>query len=152
MKTKQIFLLVITLQALWCMSCTKENTGNSTAINKIDTLTVTPSLKGWELYSWPDGNNWRFSLMVGTNRLKTLDEVTSLESSAVHLITVTGTDTLKAVLLRFPENESILWIGQTWLEHSWGANYGTLQLPGDATVEDISAFCSQHKLVLTVIK
>ncbi len=35
-----------------------------------------PAAKGRELYSWQDEKNqWRFGLVLGTNRLKTVDEV-----------------------------------------------------------------------------
>jgi hypothetical protein len=34
------------------------------------------SMKGYELYSWQDGNTWKFSLLTGTNREKSLDEET----------------------------------------------------------------------------
>lgn len=33
------------------------------------------SLKGYELYSWQNGNDWFFSLVVGTNRNKSVKEV-----------------------------------------------------------------------------
>jgi beta-glucanase (GH16 family) len=33
------------------------------------------SMKGWELYIWQDGGDTYFSLMVGTNRLKSDDEI-----------------------------------------------------------------------------
>jgi hypothetical protein len=33
------------------------------------------AFKGWELYSWMDGTEWRFSLLVGTNRLKFCEEI-----------------------------------------------------------------------------
>src|SRR5215472_6440793 len=33
------------------------------------------SFKGWELNSWQDGAEWRFSLLGGTNRLKFCWEV-----------------------------------------------------------------------------
>lgn len=33
------------------------------------------SFKGWELYSWKDAQDWRFSLLIGTNRLKSCEEV-----------------------------------------------------------------------------
>ena len=33
------------------------------------------SLKGWELYIWRQGDETYFSLMVGTNRLKTDEEI-----------------------------------------------------------------------------
>jgi hypothetical protein len=33
------------------------------------------AFKGWELYSWLDRAEWRFSLLVGTNRLKFCEEI-----------------------------------------------------------------------------
>jgi hypothetical protein len=33
------------------------------------------SFKGWELYAWQDGGGWKFSLLVGTNRIKFCDEM-----------------------------------------------------------------------------
>jgi hypothetical protein len=33
------------------------------------------SFKGWELYSWKSAQGWHFSLLTGTNRNKSCDEV-----------------------------------------------------------------------------
>lgn len=33
------------------------------------------AFKGWELYSWQDGKEWRYSLLPGTNRLKFESEI-----------------------------------------------------------------------------
>src|ERR1051325_1013820 len=44
--------------------------------------TVTPfpeSMKGYELYSWKEGKQWKFSLLIGTNRDKTLEEIKSVD-------------------------------------------------------------------------
>jgi hypothetical protein len=151
MKTKCIYILLIFLSLSTFWSCSKDNRENtSNPKNSIDTLTVTHSMKGWELYSWPAGNDWHYSIMVGTNRIKTFAEVTSLETSAVHLITVTGVDTLKLVLVKFPENEYISWFGKGWLESAWGGNYGNLQLPPHNTIDEITQFCDQKKLNLQV--
>jgi hypothetical protein len=133
------------------MACTKDNSENiSNSKSFIDTLTVTHSIKGWELYSWPDGNDWHYSIMIGTNRTKTFAEVTSTETSALHLITIIGIDTLKLVLAKFPEDEYITWIGKGWLENSWGGNYGNLQLPPQNIIDEITQFCDQKKLNLQV--
>ena len=37
----------------------------------------TAAMKGWELYSWSDGGEWRFSLLLGTNRTKRCAEIKS---------------------------------------------------------------------------
>ena len=151
MKTRRIYILFIffSLSTFW--SCTKDNKENtSNPKSSIDTLTVTHSMKGWELYSWPAGNDWHCSIMVGTNRTKTYDEVTSTGTSAVHLITVNGVDKLILVLAKFPQDEYITWIGKGWLESSWGANYGNLQLPPQNIIDCITQFCTQKKLNIQV--
>jgi hypothetical protein len=151
MKTRHIYFLSIffSLSIFW--SCTKDNKENtSNPKSSVDTLTVTHSMKGWELYSWPAGNDWHFSIMVGTNRTKTYAEVTSLETSAEHLITVTGADTLKLVLAKFPQDEYITWVGKGWLENSWGGNYSNLQLPPQNIIDSITQFCTQKKLNILV--
>ena len=33
------------------------------------------AFKGWELYAWQDGGDWKFAMLVGTNRNKFCDEV-----------------------------------------------------------------------------
>ena len=45
---------------------------SATAIGKIP-----HSMKGYELYSWPEDSQWHFTLITGTNRDKTLEEVIS---------------------------------------------------------------------------
>jgi len=51
----------------------------------IDKLTISdvaqfpPSMKGYELYSWEEDNQWHFTLITGTNRTKTMEEITSEE-------------------------------------------------------------------------
>jgi hypothetical protein len=149
MKARLIYILLFFFSMLLYWACAKDTMDNtSNPKNSIDTITVTHSMKGWELYSWPAGNEWYYSLMVGTNRIKTYAEVTSAEASALHLITVIGIDTLKLVFAKFPENEYITWIGKGWLESSWGGNYGNLQLPPQNTIEEITQFCNQKKLNL----
>jgi len=32
-------------------------------------------MKGYELYSWQNGSNWNFTLITGTNRTKSFDEI-----------------------------------------------------------------------------
>jgi len=144
MKTTHFILLVIVINLLLFAACTKDVTSGSA--NYLDTLKITHSLKGWELYSWPVGNSWHFSILTGTNRLKTLEEVRSDNSTGMHWITVSGTDSLKLVLSKFPENEYITMIGQGWLQNCWGGNYGTLQLPPQAVIDEITQFCIQNKL------
>src|SRR5919106_5471102 len=68
--------------------------------------TVTPfpeSMKGYELYSWRDGNQWNFSLLVGTNREKTLDEIKDAKT------VLRGVDVLTSALEQIPAGQYITW-------------------------------------------
>jgi hypothetical protein len=151
MNDRLFVLLSVCCCLLLFTTCTKQSTENdAVTIKMIDTLTVTHSVKGWELYSWPAGNNWTFSIMVGTNRLKTLQEVKSSETSAVHLITISGISLLNKVLAKFPENEDITWIGPKWLQNCWGGNFGDLQLPPQSYIGEVTQYCKQNKLILNV--
>ena len=61
------------------------------------------SMKGYELYSWKSRGEWHFSLVVGTNRLKTFREVSSPK------IRVRGIDALKRRLNRLVKGEEVSW-------------------------------------------
>ena len=74
--------------------------------SKLDTISFSHSMKGWELYSWPSESDWNYSILIGTNRNKTYQEVTT------NKISVVGKDSLKILLDKFPANEQIFWIGK----------------------------------------
>jgi hypothetical protein len=151
MKTNHILILLASFNLLFINACTKENKVDETATLSIfDTLTVPHQMKGYEIYSWTEGNKWYFSILVGTNRIKTYAEVISNQPSETHLITVNGIDTLKAVLNRFPEDEYVFWIGNGWLQSAWGNNYGNLKLPPQNDIDEIILFCKQKKLDIVV--
>ena len=57
---------------------------NKLSITEIDKLPH--SMKGYELYSWEEDAQWHFTLITGTNRTKTMEEITSNED----YISVTG--------------------------------------------------------------
>jgi hypothetical protein len=139
-----IFSLIVT--SFGFMKCSKEVIRESTPVIKInlDSISFQHSMKGWELYSWPNGKDWNYSILIGTNRIKSYEEVTTNQ------IIVFGKDSLKMLLARIPENEYIFWVGKEWLGKSWGSNFGTLSLPDNKTVNEIKEYCIQKKLVLSV--
>ncbi|MCK9356079.1 MAG: hypothetical protein M0R22_02860 [Dehalococcoidia bacterium] len=104
------------------------------------------SMKGYELYSWQDGGEWRFALMTGTNRNKTAEEVLSPESGVssdgwVHL-NVVGVDAVKAALSRVPEGEYVSWLADPRDAQS-GAAFG---LPPESMVDAIEEQARQSGL------
>jgi hypothetical protein len=151
MKKKLILFLFASFNLLLFVACTKDSKEEKSATKSfLDTLKVPHEMKGYEIYSWPEGKDWYFSILVGTNRIKTYEEVTSNNTSVLHLITVTGIDTLKLVLEKFPENEYITLIGEGWLKRCWGGNYENLQLPPQNYIDDITRICTQKKLNLQI--
>jgi hypothetical protein len=147
MKTIWIFLSVaFFITSFHFTGCSKENDREFKPVAQInlDTITFSHSMKGWELYSWPNGKKWNYSLLPGTNRLKSYEEVTR------NKIIVTGIDSLKLLLAKLPENEEITWIGEGWLKQIWGGGYGDLCLPDTEIIDEIRAFCVRENLYLTV--
>ena len=120
-------LLFILLLVLWISAC-----GPATE------PPVTPfaeSMKGYELYSWQDGNQWTFSLLVGTNREKTLEEIKSAEAL------FSGVDALLSALERIPQGQYITWSSKE-----------TLAFPPDDIIAQVEEACNDQGLILNRAK
>jgi hypothetical protein len=93
------------------------------------------SMKGYELYSWKARGEWYFSLLVGTNRLKTKKEVTSTQAR------VKGIAALRILINRLPAGEELGWsdglVPQT-------------HLPPDEIIEEIKTLCESRGIILRV--
>ncbi len=66
------------------------------------------SMKGWELYVWIRDGEMHFSLLPGTNRMKTADEITKAE--------VKGIEAIKPKLDELKAGESVFIHGRQLLE------------------------------------
>ncbi len=123
---------------------------SATAVDKLP-----HSMKGYELYSWLEDNKWHFTLITGTNRNKTLEEITSIEDIISEnewvRIHVVGVDAIKTVLSRFPQNEEILWLARLRSEQTpqGGVNIMFPSGPTIDTIKDYAGRCGLHFLVLT---
>jgi hypothetical protein len=147
MKTISAFLNILSLfLTISFHSCTKEGDPETQPVTKfsMDSISFEQAMKGWELYSWPNGNDWNYSILPGTNRIKSYTEVTT------NRIVVMGKDSLKMLLNKMPEGEHIFWIGQKWLARCWGGDFGDLCLPDSRTISEIQAYCDQKNLALEV--
>ena len=109
------------------------------------------SLKGYELYSWREGDQWHFTLITGTNRTKTVEEITSTENFISRTgwvkVHAAGADEIKDVLGRLPQGESIYWCDELHAGQTTGID---LQLPAEQIVSSIKEFAEQRDLDLTV--
>jgi hypothetical protein len=93
------------------------------------------SMKGYELYSWQDGSQWKFSLLIGTNREKTLDEIMSPDTA------LPGLDALKSALEKVASGQYISW-----------SSKDALPFPPDDIVKQVEQICKDQGLILNITK
>lgn len=103
--------------------------------------------KGYELYSWTQKGVWCFTLITGTNRQKTHDEITTGQNVLDRKygwvkLTLRGVPALKAALARLPRGEWLFW-HQGWIQKA---------PPPRDLVETISKVCQADKIQLEILK
>ncbi len=109
-------------------------------------------MKGYELYSWQEDGQWQFTLITGTNRNKTLEEITShtplVPGDGWVNIHVTGCEAIKKVLSRLPEGEPVFWLG-SMREAQPSKTTVNITLPDTATINSIKDYAAQIKIDLS---
>jgi hypothetical protein len=98
--------------------------------------TVTPfaeSMKGYELYSWQEGDQWKFSLLIGPNREKTLEEIKSAD------VVLSGVEALSSTLEKIPAGQYITWSSREMLS-----------LPPEDIRNQVEKVCQDKGLILTI--
>jgi hypothetical protein len=120
-------------------------------ITEVDSLPH--AMKGYELYSWLDGGQWHFTLITGTNRNKTLEEIISKEDfiseSGWVRIHVTGVDALKTVLSKLHQGEEIIWLAKPRLEKMQQGDINFMPPPA-IIIDSIKEYAGQSSLNLCV--
>jgi len=92
-------------------------------------------MKGYELYSWQEDNQWDFSLLVGTNREKTLDEIKSVDTVLLDV------DALISTLEKVPPGQYVTWSSKE-----------TLSFPPDNIIKQVEQVCKDKELILTIVR
>lgn len=124
MKTMRSFLVAI-LFGVFLSGCVADPQSSATQFPE--------SMKGYELYSWQEGSQWNFSLLVGTNREKTLDEIKSTE------VLLSSVDELKSTLEKIPAGQYVTWSSRE-----------TLSFPPEEVIQQIQQTCEEQGLILTI--
>ncbi len=94
------------------------------------------SMKGYELYAWQSEGSWLFSLLLGTNRAKTVEEVTDPG------IALQGLDAFVKLLSTLPEGEYVSMLPLP------GSGISTV-LPQEF-LNEIGALCESNSLECTL--
>jgi hypothetical protein len=89
------------------------------------------SMKGYELYSWQEGDEWYFKLMTGTNRNKTLKEIVSNTDEITEFvdIRVSGVEFLYSLFKKLSDGESVFWSTSLRVGDTTGSDI-VLEYPG----------------------
>jgi|SRR5215208_3303738 len=93
------------------------------------------SMKGYELYSWQANDQWQFSLLVGTNREKALDEIKSHDTIPLDV------NALISTLEKVPSGQYITWSSKE-----------TLSFPPDNIIKQVEQICKDKGLILNIAK
>lgn len=93
------------------------------------------SMKGYELYSWEKNGEWYFSILVGTNREKSLEEIRAANA------TLKGMDELQAALESVPAGQYVTWSAPA-----------PLAFPPEDLIRQIQQICKKQGLELGIAK
>jgi hypothetical protein len=119
-----------------------------TAVNELP-----HSMKGYELYSWLKDGQWHFTLITGTDRNKTLEEITAkqdfISEAGWIQIQVVGVDAIKTVLSKLHQNEPIFWLAGMRLEQTAQAGID-ITLPPAPTIDTIKEYAAGRGLDFNV--
>ncbi|MCX6008405.1 MAG: hypothetical protein NTZ34_14285 [Chloroflexi bacterium] len=131
-----------------------EQAGKLTDLPSATTVDKLPhSMKGYELYSWSEDNQWHFTLITGTNRDKTLEEIIPKANIVSPIgwvqIHVAGVDAIKTVLGRLPQKEEIFWLAGLRLEQTPPGNVN-IMLPAASIINTIKEYAGRCGLKLQV--
>jgi hypothetical protein len=129
--------------------------GECITFEKASSATSLPrSMKGYELYTWyvEEEDAWYYTLVTGTNRVKSLAEI-STPGSVITAgdwvkITVRGIDSFRSVLDLLPEGEIVIWLDAGRLE---GAPELEEAFPDQAVVREIERHCQRRSIRLDVV-
>ena len=121
MKTVRAFLFILFVSLISACGSTPEPPATPFA----------ESMKGYELYSWQEGGGWKFSILVGTNREKSLEEIKSAET------VFSGVEELTSALERMPEGQYVTWSSKE-----------TLPFPPEVIIEQVEKICEELGLIL----
>ena len=93
------------------------------------------SMKGFELYSWEKDGGWYFSILIGTNREKTLEEIQSPDA------VLKGMEELTALLKSIPTGQYITW-----------SAFDPLTFPPEDLIRQVAEFCTEQGLELSIAR
>ena len=145
-------------QSLYTGSDPRNNTAIIDSFSQTGKLITPPdpplpqSMKGYELYSWLQNDQWNYTLITGTNRDKTTQEIVTagytVNTDGWVNIHVVGLNALEQVISLWPAGEYVTWLSGPRSDDPQFAV--TFALPPADDVTAIKTYADQNSLNLTV--
>jgi hypothetical protein len=156
MKNISILTTSLIIFSLLFIKCDKSENSIDTKDYAIPEIAELPHLmKGYELYSWEENENWYFTLIAGTNKTKTFNEISAesqdFEENGMK-ITSNSIEELKNIISKLPDDELVFWLGEEWIRLAWGNNHNSIKLPSEDTQNDLLKYCNLEKVRLSIIE
>jgi hypothetical protein len=111
------------------------------------------SMKGYELYSWLEDGQGHFTLITGTNRNKTVEEICSGEDVISETgwvrIQVIGVNAIRAVLGKLHQGEEIVWLARPRSEQTPPGDIDFM-FPPEQIIDSVKEQAEQSGLDLLV--
>lgn len=111
------------------------------------------SVKGYALYSWRARGAWYFTLITGTDRVKTVEEITEgqnlIDPAGWVKLSVKGADAVKELLEGLGAGDTVMWVGPQWWQEVTGAR-SPFALPDQQVIDDLVQHAAMKGLVLEV--
>jgi hypothetical protein len=103
--------------------------------------------KGYELYSWKQDGAWYYSVLPGTNRAKSYDEVTSAA------VAKKGSKGIEKALEALPKGAEVFWRTDLHpgIKKPAGENVPLIKLPSSKKIKKVKDYCDKFGLKLTMV-
>ena len=106
------------------------------------------AFKGYELLTWQKDGEWVFTLLAGTNRQKSFDEILTAEntftSTEIIKVSVIGADSFKELVNHLPKGEWITWGGMV-LQGEVSPSTLYFTYPPDEIVDELIKYCKDTR-------
>jgi|WetSurMetagenome_2_1015567.scaffolds.fasta_scaffold109761_2 hypothetical protein len=122
------------------------------SIDDIDQLPA--SMKGYELYSWRQADGWNYTLITGTNRDKTGEEIVTgddfISEAGWIRIHVVGEEALDKVISKLNTGASVFWLSfpRSGAAPLISVNFG---LPPEDVIRSVKEYAGNHGIDLAVL-
>ncbi|HEX8088188.1 MAG TPA: hypothetical protein VF762_05010 [Blastocatellia bacterium] len=104
-------------------------------------------MKGYELYSWKMKGKWHYSILVGTNRSKTYEDIMLNKDVRI------GDAALKSGLKKIPRGEEVFWMSDAPanIEKPKSGQWIDLKMPSRRRIKSIKAYCDKLGVKLKLV-